>query len=337
MKRIIKILVSLMLASFLILQGSCEGDLMQDPINNSLPEIKTIEAEESLLLINDSTQVAVQANNASSYSWSATAGSFVDANVNPAIYVAGSEGAPVSVTCTVSNKDGSQKASMTISVVTAKAPEGAAAYWPFDNDLNELVTGTGADVGAEPSMVSISEDAKIGNGAALFNGTDLTFDGALYYDLDDVRMDEGEEWTYLLWLKNEEQDLGFLFGMSFEGEYVEGAKGAYVDAGALNFDVSWVDGTGIDATLNDNVWHHLAISKGEANGLKIYIDGVLEGEAPDIGWSSSEGTVTTIGTAIEDPGYGPWPGVYQGLIDDIIFFNRELDESEIQDFYNSAE
>ena len=208
--------------------------------------------------------------------------------------------------------------------------DGLVAYWSFENDLNELVSGTGPDGG---DKVTIVQDSKVGNGAAKFDGSELSLDGALFYDLENVRMDEGEQWTYTLWLKTEDPDAGFIFGMSFSGEYVEGAKGLWLDDGLVNFDVSWVDGTGADIQVNDNQWHNIAVSKGE-EGLKIYVDGVLYTVASEIGWSSSEGTVTTIGTAIEAPDEGDWPGVYHGLIDDIRFYDYVLTDEEIANIYN---
>jgi hypothetical protein len=154
----------------------------------------------------------------------------------------------------------------------------------------------------------------------------------LFYEEANAPMGPEDLFTISLWVKTEDEGLGFLFGRSLEGgEYVEGAKGIYLEEGAVVFDVSWIDAIGSwdsEVLVNDDEWHHIAFVKGEEEML-IYIDGE-EVFAGDVfgEWSDYEGTMVTIGAAAEEEG-SDWPGIFQGSLDDIRYYETVLSEEEI--------
>jgi hypothetical protein len=323
-------LVTLILMSMVLLFVSCKEDVLAPPgINYSVPEVTSIEADQSTILINTAVQVFVVAMDGNTYVWSADEGSFDDASAATTTWTASGTAGAFKLTCTVSNSSGSRKASVTVKVVETLLPEGVIAYWTFDSDFSEEVSG---DAGTGGADVSITADAAYGDGAALFEGVEENTESALFYEEANAPMGPEDLFTISLWVKTEDEGLGFLFGRSLEGgEYVEGAKGIYLEEGAVVFDVSWIDAIGSwdsEVLVNDDEWHHIAFVKGEEEML-IYIDGE-EVFAGDVfgEWSDDEGTMVTIGAAAEEEG-SDWPGIFQGSLDDIRYYETVLSEEEI--------
>lgn len=310
---------------------SCQKDVMTPPdIDNSLPEIKKISADKTTVLIGDTVNVSVSALNGSSYAWSATGGSFTNTAQNPTNWVAPQVGGSYKIVCTVKNGSGTRKASVSVNTMESMIPEGATAYWSFDTDFSETVSGAG--VGG--TDVSISSDAKIGDGAALFEGADEEIESALLYSEPYAPMGPDDQFTISLWISTDDEGLGWLFGRSFDGIYEEGGKGLYMDGGDAVFDVSWIgEWRAEGAGINDGEWHHIAVVKNEEEVL-IYVDGEEAGGDAYDEWSSDEGTVVTIGAAWEEEG-SDWPGTFQGLMDDVTFYDSALSADQIAAIFGS--
>ena len=333
MKRVSMVLLILMLASFVITFTSCTTDTedLTGPINTNLPVITEIDASKSTVLIGGSIDVSVSANNGSSYQWTASKGTFADPTAAQTSWTAPTldEAEVIKLQCKVSNGEGSRKASVSVRVATSLLPDGAIAYWSFDTDFTEAVNSAGADGG---DGVSITSDAKVGSGAALFEGDEASTASALFYDID-APMGPDDQFTVTMWMKTVDEELGFMFGRTFDGEYVEGGKGVYLDGGSVVFDISWVgDFWAEDVGVNDGEWHHIAIVKSDAE-LLIYVDGEEAGGGDIEEWSDDDDTIVTIGAAAEEPG-GDWPGIFQGTLDDVIFFNTALSADDIADIAN---
>jgi Concanavalin A-like lectin/glucanases superfamily len=311
---------------FLLAFMSCQKDVMTPAdIDYSLPEIKNISAENGTVLIGDTVTVSVEALNGESYAWSATGGTFTNAAQNPTNWIAPQEGGNYKITCTVTNSSGSREASVSINTLESLVPEGATAYWPFDSDFSEVLSGA---AGAGGTDVSISSDAKIGDGAALFEGADLEIESALFYPEANAPMGPEDQFTISLWINTDDEGLGWLFGKTLDETYVEGGKGVYLESGDVVFDLSWIgewraEGVGV----NDGEWHHIAVVKNDEEVL-IYVDGEEAGGDVYEDWSSDEGTVVTIGAAWEEEG-SDWPGTFQGLMDDVTFYDSALSAEEI--------
>ncbi len=330
MKRLSMVMLILIMLSFVLTFTSCETetDDLTGPINSSLPEITGIDASASTVLIGGSVDVMVSANNGSSFQWSASKGTFADPTAQQTSWTAPNLDADevIKLECNVRNGSGSRKASVSVRVATSLLPEGAIAYWSFESDFNEQVNSMAAEGG---DGVSITSDAKVGSGAALFEGDEASTASALfYYDLE-APMGPDDIFTVTLWMKTEDDGLGFMFGRSFDGEYVEGAKGVYVEEGNVVFDISWVGDIWAEAAVNDGEWHHIAIVK-DVEEFLIYVDGEEIGAGGTEEWSVDDDTAVTIGAAAEEEG-GDWPGIFQGILDDIIFFDVALSADDIAD------
>ncbi|MGB5895015.1 MAG: LamG-like jellyroll fold domain-containing protein, partial [Ignavibacteriaceae bacterium] len=311
MKKYSMIIFPIVISSIIIMFIRCSEDPFTiADINTSLPVITSIEASETRILIETSVQVSVTAQQGDSYSWSAADGSFDAPTSTTTNWTASSTGGVYKLTCTVTNSSGSRKASINMQVLETLLPDGVTGYWSFDTGFNEEVNEIEGVGGVD---VSITGDAVVGDGAALFEGADEEIESALFYPEADAPMGPEDLFTITLWAKTEDEGLGFLFGRSFEGDYVEGAKGMYIEEGPVVFDIAWVDGFGTEAAVNDGEWHHLAAVKGDGEFF-IYIDGE-EALAVELGeWSDDDETVVTLGAASEEG--GEWPGTFNGTMDD---------------------
>jgi hypothetical protein len=321
MKKYSMIIFPIVISSIIILFIRCSEDPFTIPdINTSLPVITSIEASETRILIETSVQVSVTAQQGDSYSWSAADGSFDAPTSSTTNWTASSTGGVYKLTCTVTNSSGSRKASINMQVLETLLPDGVTSYWSFDTNLKEEVSDTEGEGGVG---VSITFDG----------GDDGNIESALFYADANAPMGPEDLFTITLWVKTEDEEMGFLFGRSFEGDYFEGAKGLYINFGPVVFDIAWIDGFETEDAVNDGEWHHIAVVKGEGE-LFIYIDGEEALFVEFAEWSDDDGTVVTLGAASE---YGDaWPGTFNGTMDDVRFYPDALSEEEIIAIYEGG-
>lgn len=332
---IFKLIPVMMLLVALFITLSCQKDPVSiEDIRTDLPEITGISSDNLLPLPGDTIEVSVQASGGSSFSWTATSGTFSDAGANPTHWYAPEDGSgPQRLTCEVSNSAGSRTASITINVFEVIPPEGATGYWPFDVDFNDYNgEGVGPNDGSGDDMVSIDGGEFIrGIGSGLFEGEDEADNGILLAGGTDLDMGTDAEFTVTLWVKTEDEGLAFLFGKTDNGEFVEGGKCIYLEEGYVVFDLFGVGGFGSEEQYNDGEWHHIALAK-EGTEIFVWIDGEwsFEGDLGD--WRDDGDFVITMGAAWEAPGEG-WPGTLQGNLDDVRFYPEVLSEEDIIAIY----
>jgi hypothetical protein len=334
MKNILKILFAAIAVLFgvIVFAGCIENPAEPDPINWDAPEIKKISVSSKTVMIDNSIDVSVEAKNASGYQWSADAGTFADPAAASTQWTAPNieSAASFRIKCTVTNTAGSNYATVQVNVIKVWAPEGAAAYWSFDSDFSEIVSGSSAEVVGD---VSISSDVFKGSGAVQFGGTFEDISILFYPDLE-IDMGSEADFTVMFWAKTENEEGGFMFGKTWEGEYAYHSKGLYHWGNDINIDVWGLWGTGAETDFADGEWHHVAYVK---TGLefRIYKNGeeIVYYEAEE--WSEDDNTIVTIGSAFDGPGAN-WPGNFNGLMDDMIFFQKALSEKDIAEFYNGG-
>ena len=85
------------------------------------------------------------------------------------------------------------------------------------------------------------------------------------------------------------------------------------------------------ATLNDNEWHHVAVTfqTGVTGGTQLYLDGQPVGP-PITLFTTSNSSTFKIGNN------GTQPSYYQGLMDNVSIWGRVLSPGEINDTYNCS-
>jgi hypothetical protein len=87
------------------------------------------------------------------------------------------------------------------------------------------------------------------------------------------------------------------------------------------------------ANVSDNNWHLIALTFDQtaAGGATLYVDGVLDTTNANSGpWSVPVGTPIQIGSSSD----GYWRS-YNGLLDDVRFYSRQLSASEIASIHNT--
>jgi hypothetical protein len=99
--------------------------------------------------------------------------------------------------------------------------------------------------------------------------------------------------------------------------------------GVANVNISTVS-----TTLSDNRWHHVALTYDQsgANPLIFYIDGKLDTSENIGSWSWQTGQELELGLSHDTTSWQP----YNGLMDDVRFYNRALSSSEITLAYGGA-
>lgn len=316
--------LSFIILFFMIFILGCQQDpILPTDINTQLPEITKINSNASRVLAGDTIQVSVEVKNGSQYSWSTSGGAFTNASAQTTNWVAPNTGGNYKVVCTVSNSAGSNHASITLSSVVVTLPQDVSAWWTFDKDFSEYIS---KDAGTGGEGVSIeSDDAVQGLGAALFEGEDTFINSAIYSNTD-VKMGPNDDFTIAVWIKTTDENDGWLFGKTVDKYYTDGGKGLYIDYGSVVFDCYGIDEAYDETEINDGLWHHIAAVK-TGTTVTIYVDG-NEDFSHDFGDWTDDAGVVTIGSAWEEDN-GDWPGTYQGLMDDLRFYQKALTADEI--------
>jgi hypothetical protein len=334
--KLIPILVIFLVGSFYF---SCQEDPVGiSDINTSLPEVKEISSSPDVPLPNGEVTVSVDAVGASSYAWTAEGGSFKDATINPAVWVAPATGGRYRISCKVTNGSGTRQASITINVFEVVAPPDAIGYWPFDLEFNDYNgEGVGPNNGTGDDLVSIDTDEFVkGIGSVLFDGEDGADNGQLTTGGTGLEMGNDAEFGISFWVKTEDE-FGFLLGKSLDGEYVEeGSKCLFLEDGNLILDIWGIGDAGWDEPvfISDGEWHHIVWNKAafdEDEGgcwVETWVDGEFAFETLLDAWPDDGDRVFTMGAAWEAPGE-EWPGTLQGNMDDVAFYPFWLGEEDI--------
>ena len=83
-----------------------------------------------------------------------------------------------------------------------------------------------------------------------------------------------------------------------------------------------------------NVWTHIVHTYSITNGLRLYINGTLNGITNSMAYSpSNEVNILTLGNALQG-NIGNVSNVYYGLIDEFRVYTRELNITNIQALTN---
>ena len=186
-----------------------------------------------------------------------------------------------------------------------------------------------------------SSDAVAGAGSVSFDGGSyLTASSNLLATL-------ASDFTVSLWVKTS-QSYGNQNDFAFSGAGIIAADvpGSAKDlipvaltGGQVAFNVG--DGSSDDtlnssATVNDNTWHHVVVTRSQSTGQRqIFIDGTLDSSKGGTTALLNDPVLLTIGAKSDasdpDPASPDFNGSngYEGLLDDIQIYNRVLNSSEV--------
>ncbi len=331
-----KLLLMVLMALGLIMWG-CEED---DGGNDG--EVTAVYASLDLVEQGGTVEFDAEVDGDGDVEYSASAGNFADA-----IWTAPSADGTVTITASLGDTE------VTTTVVVANVPA-ATSQWSFNEDGRD---GIGSEDLTYGGTTDIDPAGMVG-GAILFAGENLE-DGeasdlsgvAFGPDLSSLSMEAADAYTFSLWI-NTAESVGLLFGKTYAGAYTPYPDGTFGDGSAkcifmgdwfgetedstgLVFDNSWVNGFEHIGTLADENWHHVAVTKTDTDYYTIYLDGVASALDEVFGTTPDIEQVITIGGGQEAAAYGPWPGMFAGMMDEIVFWQSALTEAQINAIYDA--
>lgn len=213
-----------------------------------------------------------------------------------------------------------------VSFTTLVAPPvvttGLLAYYTFENQNANDWTGNfnGIAYNIEYSTSTLNGS----NFAANFNGSNS------YISILHAFYSGNMDFTFSIWIKSATSN--FIFFSEFGGVYTSNYVG--IDNNnkvkyAMNHLSPYVF-TNPTSSLLDNSWHHFVYRR-QGNTLVYFIDNVLMDSRNETG-SMHENIKTNIGNS----GYFN-NDYFQGMFDNVRFFNRALTNQEIQTIYNAQQ
>jgi hypothetical protein len=243
-----------------------------------------------------------------------------------------------------------------VSVVPTQAggPGGPVVHYDFDEGTvlapdvsgnNNNIVYAGNFGGSGPA---ISSDTAAGTGSVSFDGGSyLTASSNLLSTL-------AGEFSVSLWLKTS-QSFGSQNDYAWAGAGVIAADSPNAGArdlipvaltgGQVAFNIG--DGVSDDtlnssATVNDNTWHHVVVTRSLSTGTRqIFIDGTLDSSDIASTVLLDSPVLLTIGAKSDasdpnpaSPGYNGSNG-YEGLLDDVQIYNRVLSSGEVAFLYQN--
>jgi len=213
---------------------------------------------------------------------------------------------------------------------------------------------------AEPTA-EYSTDAKIGTGAASFDGLQY-----IIMDLNDgVLSAQANNYTWAAWVKTDAAG-GTLFSWSsWSGTPAEG-NGPLEDeetgndphmaavqalfwgfeSGAPTFDVGWVDLFPVETEINDGAWHHVVLSNDIETPLQVvYVDGVAQSTTGAIGVTDYDDPPDTpveefvlkvgysnSGWPADEAEENQWP-YFTGVMDDFRMYGSALSADDVTELF----
>ncbi len=218
----------------------------------------------------------------------------------------------------------------TINPIVSSPISGLTFAYPFNGNASD-VSGN-VNTGVLQSSPTLSAD-RYGNASSAY-----TFNRAsLQYISTTTQYNNPTSFSISLWFNTTTAGGKLIgFGAAKTGSSSQYDRHIYMsDAGQLYFGVynGGYKYINTAASYNDGNWHHVVVTMGTTNGATLYVDGTLQA-------SNSAITVPESTTGYWRIGYdnlGSWPSApassanyyYNGQIDDISIYKRELTAAEI--------
>lgn len=204
-----------------------------------------------------------------------------------------------------------------------------AAWYPFNGNARDE-SGNGWDATV---LGAILTSDKEGNPNSAYN-----FDAVGYIE-GPKAINSQENFTWMGWFKTSLNGTIMAITDPNINNWSLGAKSLFQRDGNIVFDVANIGEIASIGTVNDNVWHHVALTaemdvSGSLDLVTIYIDGIYDNSRSDwdINGDSDLGFVFRIGhTSLSFP-TNP---VFQGDIDEVAVYSDALTADQILDIFKS--
>lgn len=169
------------------------------------------------------------------------------------------------------------------------------------------------------------------------NCLDFEEDNTCYFDCGDVLEPSTSAFSFSMWIKPESMSTqGELVSKGYPGGSTRSILFRLQTTGELTFATS-SDGATYSAsfstaagTITTGSWYHLAATRSGTTG-KIYVNGVLKATGTVVSSIKDTAHGLTFGAYSGTPG-----GYYDGLMDEVRWFNRALTAQEVASLYSAA-
>lgn len=221
---------------------------------------------------------------------------------------------------------------LTTQFIAAQVPSyvptnGMIGYWSFTGNAND--SSPNANNGIVTGATLITDRFGNLNSAYSFNGLNNYID---FPQGSSSTLNVIGDISYCYWIKTTQITLGLITAFGEEtaanpGGYLSGlADGPNAEPGKLSFEIggTWAKST---IMLNDNAWHQVIITL-NSQTLRLYVDGLLNVERPNVIPTTSWNGIRRMGSANYNS-----IGFYNGFIDDFGLWNRALTQEEITGLY----
>lgn len=342
MKKLYAVIIIFLTIGFLF---HCQND-SKSPAQptNSAPSIESIESTKDTVKISGIATLNCVASDPDgdnfSYVWSSTAGTIITmiGNQESVTWLAPNSAGTYSISCKVIDQHGAiDSAHIDIEVMLLPiSTQGLIGYWPIIGNADDE---SGYDNHGSSFMAPLFSD-RFGKSSSAFR----------FYGVNEfISMGNNAilkpqlPATIVFWMKtgsagrnhilstnyNETNYFGFFLLVYNDGRL----KIAFGDGGAIGAEASRSKYS-ID-TINVDTWYHVAaVFRGETD-MDIYINGINNGGTyagfgTGVAYDNGNFNLGRLDTAQNDP-----PQYFNGVLDEITFFNRALTEQEVQKLYQT--
>ena len=202
------------------------------------------------------------------------------------------------------------------------------AYYRFEGNSNDT---KGSYNGTDTSMSYGSSYGKFGQGA-YWPG------GATHYIATSLPINDNNTYTINFWVKTTSSDIGIMSANVSGGKWTRPFS---VDINSSGYLQAWgssseqgPNAVGYSTPINDGSWYFISIVRKKTNTI-LYVNGSLIGNNSTV-YNSGQSFNLTIGW-VEN---GDWNNgtrtYFNGDLDDISIFSRELSATEIANYYIAA-
>jgi len=208
------------------------------------------------------------------------------------------------------------------------------AWWPLDYDVRDYA---GSHDGLRTNATLNKTAAKVGAGSYNFDGYQDSI--KMPYG-DDFSFGSTEDFAITYWFKTNSSStanamLGKLNTTANDGYWIVSS------AGMIRFNITNASGSSrvdtLGASYNDGAWHHLvAMRRMEGTNLSIYIDGRIE-NSRSVTARGVDSLPSKSNFTLGQPGrFAQAPYYYNGSLDDVRVYSRNLSDSEIYQMYTAG-
>jgi hypothetical protein len=225
---------------------------------------------------------------------------------------------------------------LTVNVFAQIPTNGLVGYWPFNGNANDL-SGNENNGNIHEAILTDDRFGKPNN-AYYFNGA-TSYIKVL--NATSLNVQFGNSLSISCWIKHDltSQNINTYFISKYGGSTFIGAAyamGTQLESnGYCWFQIAAVNTNGRDLqgnnTINDGLWHHLAVVLEMNSSLKLFIDGVL---GPYSAFPLNGSIINEY-----DLHFGSGANLdqfYKGCVDDIRMYNRSLSQPEVINLFNEG-